>query len=156
MWKKARQEVRQHWFIDRYIAAYIQMQYRVGGVHPTGLTVARGVRRCPQGSPELWPRLGGEEVRGPTSVSVPVDGTGTASVAPVMAPPVPGVQKPPCRVGKRFQDRLVAAPEKEKLKRPAGLITRPGWLRRDRLGPSPAVCHGDAGCQAWRSWPCKP
>ncbi len=31
-----------------YIAAYIQMQYRVGGVHPTGLTVARGVRRCPQ------------------------------------------------------------------------------------------------------------
>jgi hypothetical protein len=24
------------------------MQYRVGGVHPTGLTVARGVRRCPQ------------------------------------------------------------------------------------------------------------
>jgi hypothetical protein len=29
---------------------------------------------------------GGEEVRGPTSVAVPVDGTGTASVAPVMAP----------------------------------------------------------------------
>ncbi len=26
----------------------IQMQYRVGGVHPTGLTVARGVGRCPQ------------------------------------------------------------------------------------------------------------
>jgi hypothetical protein len=25
------------------------MQYRVGRVHPTGLTVARGVRRCPQG-----------------------------------------------------------------------------------------------------------
>ncbi len=24
------------------------MQYRVGGVHSTGLTVARGVRRCPQ------------------------------------------------------------------------------------------------------------
>jgi hypothetical protein len=23
------------------------MQYRVGGVHSTGLTVARGVRRCP-------------------------------------------------------------------------------------------------------------
>ncbi len=23
------------------------MQYRVDGVHPTGLTVARGVRRCP-------------------------------------------------------------------------------------------------------------
>jgi hypothetical protein len=39
--------VRQHWFIFSYIAAYIQMQYRVGGVHSTGLTVARGVRRCP-------------------------------------------------------------------------------------------------------------
>ncbi len=26
---------------NSYIAAYIQMQYRVGGVHPTGLTVAR-------------------------------------------------------------------------------------------------------------------
>jgi hypothetical protein len=34
--------------INSYLAAYIQMQYRVGGVHPTGLlTVARGVRRCP-------------------------------------------------------------------------------------------------------------
>jgi hypothetical protein len=32
-------------------------------------------------------------------VTVPVDGTGTKSVAPVMAPPVPGVQKPPRRVG---------------------------------------------------------
>jgi hypothetical protein len=49
MWKEAQQEVRQHWFIDSYIAAYIQIQYRVGDVHPTGLTVARGVRRCPQG-----------------------------------------------------------------------------------------------------------
>jgi hypothetical protein len=48
LWKEAQQEVRQHWFIDSYIAAYIQVQYRVIGVHPTGLTVARGVSRCPQ------------------------------------------------------------------------------------------------------------
>jgi hypothetical protein len=48
LWKEAQQEVRQHWFIYSYIAAYIQMQYRVIGVHPTGLTVARGVSRCPQ------------------------------------------------------------------------------------------------------------
>jgi hypothetical protein len=47
LWKEAQQEVRQHWFIDSYIAAYLQVQYRVGGVHPTGLTVARGVGRCP-------------------------------------------------------------------------------------------------------------
>ncbi len=36
-----------HWFIDSYIAAYIQGQYRILRVHPTGLTIARGVRRCP-------------------------------------------------------------------------------------------------------------
>jgi hypothetical protein len=97
--------------------------------------------------------LGGEEVRGPTSWAVSVDETGTASVEAVKAPPVPGVQKPPRRVGKRFRDRRVAAPMKRKVKRPAGLRTRPAWLRQDRLGASPAVCHGDAGCQLW---PCQP
>ncbi len=89
-------------------------------------------------------------------MAVPIDGTGTASVAPVMAPLVPGMQKPSHRVGKRFRDRLVAAPEKKKVKRPAGLRTRPAWLQQGRLGASPAVCHGDASCQAWRPWPCKP
>jgi hypothetical protein len=82
-------------------------------------------------------------------VAVPVDGMGTASVAPVMAPPVLGVQKPPRQLGKRFRDRLVAAPE-GKVKKPAGLKTRPAWLRQDRLGANLAVCSGDAGCQAWR------
>ncbi len=81
-----------------------------------------GVHRAP---PELWPRLEGEEVRGLTSLAVPVDRTGTASVAPVKAPPVLGVQKPPHRVGKRFRDRLEAAPKKKKAKIPAGLRTRP-------------------------------
>jgi hypothetical protein len=61
-------------------------------------------------------------------VAVPVDGTGTASVAPVMAPPVPDVQKPPRRVGKRFRDRLLAVLEK-KVRKPAGLKTRSAWLR---------------------------
>ncbi len=42
LWKQAQQEVRQHCFIDSWIAACIQVQYRVTGVHPTGLTVARG------------------------------------------------------------------------------------------------------------------
>jgi hypothetical protein len=88
-------------------------------------------------------------------VVVPIDGTGTASVAPVMALPVPGVQKPPPWVGKRFRDRLVAAPE-EKVKKPVGWKTRPTWLQQDRLGANPAVCRSDAGCQAWRLWPCKP
>jgi hypothetical protein len=40
--------------------------------------------------------------------------------------PVPGVQKPPCRVGKRFQDCLGVEP-KRKVKKPAG-------LNRDLLG----------------------
>ncbi len=62
---------------------------------------------------------------------VPIDGTGTASVAPVMAPPVPGVQKPPHRVGKRFRDRLMVVPE-EKVKKPEGRKTRPTWLQWDR------------------------
>ncbi len=98
-----------------------------------------GVYRAP---PKLWPRLEGEEVRGLTSLAVPVDGTGTASVAPVKAPPVPGVQKPPHRVGKRFWDRHVAAPER-KVKKPAGLKMRPAWLWQDHLGANPAVCRGN-------------
>jgi hypothetical protein len=64
-------------------------------------------------------------------VAVPVDRMGTASVAPVMVPPVPGVQKPSHRVGKRFWDRLVVAPD-EKVKKPAGLKRRPPGLRQDR------------------------
>jgi hypothetical protein len=93
--------------------------------------------------PVLWPWLGGEEVRGPTSVAVPIDGTGTASVAPAIAPLVPGVQKPPCRVGKRFRDRLVVAPE-EKMKKPAGLnpvesCLRP-WRRSNQSGVLYPLC----------------
>jgi hypothetical protein len=38
--------------------------------------VTRGVASSPQGSPELWPGLEGEEVRGPTSWAVPIDGPG--------------------------------------------------------------------------------
>jgi hypothetical protein len=88
---------------DSDIAAYIQGLYRVARVHPTGLTVNQGCRQVSTGlPPELWPRLDGEEVRGLTSLAVPVDGTGTASVEPVMALPVPGVQKPPHRIGKFF------------------------------------------------------
>jgi hypothetical protein len=86
---------------------------------------------------------------------VTVDETGTASVKAVKALPVPGVQKPPRQVGKRFRDCRVAAPEKKKVKRPAGLRKRPAWLRQDHLGASPAVCRGDAGCQAWCPQPCK-
>ncbi len=57
-------------------------------------------------------------------MAVPVEGTGTVSVK---APPVPGVQRPPRRVGKWFH--FVAAPEK-KVKKPAGLQRRPAWWRQ--------------------------
>ena len=70
--------------------------------------------------PELWPRLGGEEVRGPSSEAVSAGVADTAAdsaadsaaVETLMAPPVPGVQKPPRWVGKRFRDRFAAAPLK--------------------------------------------
>jgi hypothetical protein len=80
-----------------------------------------GLHRAP---PELWPWLGGEEVRGPSSEAVTASvadtaadsaavSTGEANSAAVetlMAPPVPGVQKPPRCVGKRFRDRFTAGP----------------------------------------------
>ncbi len=80
-----------------------------------------GLHRAP---PELWPRLGGEEVRGPSSeavsdgvadtaadsAAVSTDTADSAAVETLMAPPVPGVQKPPRWVGKRFRDRFAAAP----------------------------------------------
>ncbi len=82
-------------------------------------------------------------------MAVAIDGTGTIFVAPVIAPPVPGVQKPPHQVGKRFWDWLVAAPE-GKVKKPAGIKTRPTWLRQGRLGASPAVCRGGAAMEVLR------
>jgi hypothetical protein len=88
-------------------------------------------------------------------VAVPFDGTGTASGDPVMAPPVPGMQKPPRRVGKQFRDRLKVAPE-GKVKIPAGLKTKPAWLWHDRLGANPAVWRSDAGCQDRCPLPCRP
>ena len=78
-------------------------------------TTRTGLHRAP---PELWPRLGGEEVRGPSSEAVSAGVAGTAAdfaadsaaVETLLAPPVPGVQKPPRWVGKRFRDRFAAAP----------------------------------------------
>ena len=88
-------------------------------------------------------------------MAVPIDGMGTKYVKAVKALPVPGVQKSPHQVGIWFRDRLGVAPE-EKEKKPAGLKTRPTWLQQDRLGANLAVCHDDAGCEAWRPRPCKP
>ncbi len=65
---------------------------------------------------------------------------GTAAVEAVKAPPVPGMQKPPHRVGKRFRDHLEAALKEVKI--PAGLKTRPSWRQQDRLGACPAVGRG--------------
>ncbi len=64
--------------------------------------------------------------------------------------PVPGKQKPPPRVGKRFQDRFEAAPGK-KVKKPAGLQMRPTWLRQDRQGVNPEVCCSDTGLSGMAS-----
>jgi hypothetical protein len=42
LWKEAQQEVRLHYFITGYIAAYIQGLYKGDTVHLTGLTVNQG------------------------------------------------------------------------------------------------------------------
>jgi hypothetical protein len=74
-------------------------------------------------TPELRPRLGREEVRGPSSeavtagvadttvdyAAVSAGAADSATVKTLMAPPVPGVQKPPRWVGKRFRDRFEVA-----------------------------------------------
>ncbi len=54
-----------------------------------------------------------------------IDVSSTASLEAVKVPPVPGVQKPPHWVGKRFRVCLMAAPGKKKVKKPGGLKTRP-------------------------------
>jgi hypothetical protein len=78
-----------------------------------------GLHRAP---PELWPQLGTEEVRGPSSEAVSAGVADTAAdsaavsagvadsavVEMLVAPPVPGVQKPPRWVGERFRDRFAA------------------------------------------------
>jgi hypothetical protein len=45
LWKEAQQEVRQHWFITGYIAAYIQGLYKGVRVHKLVWPSARGVAR---------------------------------------------------------------------------------------------------------------
>jgi hypothetical protein len=66
-------------------------------------------------------------------VAVTTDGGGTAAVETGMALPVQGVQKTDPRLEKGFLDRRLAAPEKKKVKKPAG-------LKRDLL---------DGGRTAW-------
>jgi hypothetical protein len=72
-------------------------------------------------SPELWPRLGREEVRGPSceavsagiadNMAVSAGTAGSTAVEALTAPMVLGVQKPLRWVGKRFWDRFAAAPQ---------------------------------------------
>ncbi len=80
-----------------------------------------GLHRTP---PELWPRLGGEEVRGPSSeavsagvadtvaysAAVSAGAADSAAVETLMVAPVPGMQKPLPWVRKRFWDRFAVAP----------------------------------------------
>jgi hypothetical protein len=116
--------------------------------------------------PELWPQLGREEVRGPSSEAVsagvadtPAVSAGLAdstAVEALTASPVPGVQKPPRWGGKWFWDRFEAAAPLRAW-RPKAVQKTPAWPRRSRLGVCPrrsrlgvcpAVSCGCVGCQA--------
>ncbi len=125
--------------------------------------------------PKLWPQLGKEEVRGPSSEAVSTgvadtpavsaglaDSTAasagaadSASVEVLTASPVPGVQKPPHWGGKWFRDRFDEGPLRAW--RTKAVQKTPAWPRRSRLGVCPrqsrlgvcpAVGCGGVGCQA--------
>ncbi len=80
---------------------------------------------------------------------VPIDGMGTASVAPVMALPIPGMQKPPRLVGKWLRDLGGGAGgEGEET---SGSENN-AWLRQNHLGVNPhAVRHGFRGCVSFEA-----
>ncbi len=111
-----------------FIAGTIQYTIHVHKQEPWHCCTAvqqreTGLHRAP---PELWPQLGTEEVRGPSSEAVSAGVADTAAdsaavsaavsagaadsavVEMLVAPPVPGVQKPPRWVGERFRDRFAA------------------------------------------------
>ncbi len=87
--------------------------------------------------PKLWRWLAGGEVTGPISVAMTADGAGTAAVETGMTPPVQSMQKTSPRPEKQFLDCQLAAPEKKKEEKPAGLKTRPAWWPQDCLGTCP-------------------
>jgi hypothetical protein len=58
-------------------------------------------------------------------VAMTADGVGTAAVETGMAPPVQGMQQTSQRPEKQFLDCQLAAPEKKKEKKPAGLKQDP-------------------------------
>jgi hypothetical protein len=64
-----------------------------------------------------------------------------------MAPPVQGIQKTDLQPEKQFLDHCLAAPEEGKVKKSAGLKTRPAWWWQDHLGTCLAVGHGVTDCQ---------
>jgi hypothetical protein len=118
---------------------YISRLLYLGTIHCTqqglgallyGSYRSEAKNQSPQGSPRALASAGKEEVRGPSSEAVSAGVADTAAdfaaefaaetagaadsaaVETLLAPPVPGVQKPPRWVGKRFRDRFAAAPLK--------------------------------------------
>ncbi len=155
----AQQEVRQHQFIQWYIAAFIQGLYKGYTVHQTGLTVSQGCSQVSTGlppSPELWCQPAWGEVRGQISEAVTADGAGTDAVETGMAPPVQDMQKTGRRPEKQFLDHCWAAPEEEKAEKPVGLQSIPPLWRgiawtlawRSAVASQAARCGFRAGLEA--------
>jgi hypothetical protein len=128
---------------------YIQALNRLTRVRWTGLTVSRGVDSSPHTGLPPSSGLGWEEKRSevqplgqcplPGGYCVCGGSEGAAS---------PGRAKTSSPGRKTVPGPLHGSAMKERVKKPAGLKTRPTWLRQDCLGASPAVGCGDARCQA--------
>jgi hypothetical protein len=167
-------------FIARNCTLYMYINKSHGAVVHWCNIAETGLRRAP---PEFWHGLGGEELRGPSSAAVSAGAADTAVVAAsvaaavemVMAPPVPGVQKPLRWEGQWFRDRFTVAAPWLKAEKPRGVKTTPAWPQWSRLGACPqvgrdgldwplrsclgacpAVSHDSAGCRARRSRAYKP
>jgi hypothetical protein len=73
--------------------------------------------------------IGGDEVRGPTSLVVPAGAAGTTAVQAAKEQPSWGVQKPPAGLGKN-SSHVSAQP----LQRSLGRCGIPAWLQADCCG----------------------
>jgi hypothetical protein len=119
------------------------MQYRVGGVHPTGLTVARGVHRCPQGSPQALASAGRRRGQRSNLCNSALwrDGYCVCGICDGAAGPVRAKTSSPGRKMFPGPSRGGARGESEET---SGSENKTRLVAAGPLGANLAVCRGDA------------